>query len=108
MVCTFFYCIFAQFMQFPVLDFGLVHSGSEPFIYEPRTIVAQGPVYFNIASIVGIMGSCGVNSEKIHTFTVRSLREQPSQCFSNTPKYPNKLSQGFVAPQQCNKSCIRE
>ena len=26
-----FYCIFAQFMQFPVLDFGLVHSGSEPF-----------------------------------------------------------------------------
>ena len=23
MVCTFFYCIFAQFMQFPVLDFGL-------------------------------------------------------------------------------------
>ena len=26
-----FYCIFAQFTQFPVLDFGLVHSGSEPF-----------------------------------------------------------------------------
>ena len=28
---VFFYCIFAQFMQFPVLDFGLVHSGSWPF-----------------------------------------------------------------------------
>ena len=26
-----FYCIFAQVRQFPVLDFGLDHSGSQPF-----------------------------------------------------------------------------
>ena len=29
-VCTFFYCIFVQFMQFLVLDFGLVHSVLSP------------------------------------------------------------------------------
>ena len=33
-----FYCIFAQFMRFPVLDFGLVHSGSEPFNYPIRSL----------------------------------------------------------------------
>ena len=27
-----FYFIFVQFMQFPVVDFGLAHSGSRPFI----------------------------------------------------------------------------
>ena len=31
MGCTFFYFIFVQFMQFPVLHFGLAHSGSRPF-----------------------------------------------------------------------------
>ena len=33
MGCTFFYFIFVQFMQFPVLSFGLPHSGSQPFNY---------------------------------------------------------------------------
>jgi len=28
-----FYLFFVQFMQFPVIDFGLDHSGSRPFIY---------------------------------------------------------------------------
>ena len=28
-----FYCIFAQFMQFPVLHFGLDHYASQPFIF---------------------------------------------------------------------------
>ena len=28
-----FYCIFAQFMQFAVLEFGLDHYASQPFIY---------------------------------------------------------------------------
>ena len=39
MVCTLFIAFFAQFMQFPVLDFGLVHSGSEPFIYTSPEIL---------------------------------------------------------------------
>ena len=30
---AYFYSIFVQFMQFPVLDFGLGHSGSQPFNY---------------------------------------------------------------------------
>jgi len=31
-----FYLFFARFMQFPVLDFGLDHSGSRPFIDVPE------------------------------------------------------------------------
>ena len=33
----FFYCIFVQFMSFPVLHFGLAHSGSRPFNYYFQT-----------------------------------------------------------------------
>ena len=37
----FFYFIFVQFMQFPVLDFGLDHYVSEPFIImESRPYIA--------------------------------------------------------------------
>ena len=32
MGCTFLNFIFMQFMQFPVVDFGLANSGSQPFI----------------------------------------------------------------------------
>ena len=34
---------FVQFMQFPVLDFGLDHSGSQPFNFDSRVLVAPPP-----------------------------------------------------------------
>ena len=43
----FFYCIFAQFMQFPVLHFGLDHYASQPFNYQ----------YINIIIMLWIMVS---------------------------------------------------
>jgi len=40
-----FYLFFARFMQFPVLDFGLDHSGSRPFncvVLSKRVLKANG------------------------------------------------------------------
>ena len=34
-----FYCKFAQFMQFPVLELGLDHLSSQPFIYWPPPVL---------------------------------------------------------------------
>ena len=54
-----FYCIFVQFMQFPVFDFGLVHFTSQPFMCafdRKKYLIRLSSVYVLLHHLLLLLG----------------------------------------------------
>ena len=78
----FFYCIFVQFMQFPILDFGLDHFTSQPFnLYVCKMGLVQRPD----SSAVGVFPSQEVLllQENFPTWTSESTVAMTTVCHNH-------------------------
>ena len=101
MGCAFFNFIFVQFMQFPVLHFGLAHSGSRPFIYtedwDSKELPSCAQLGKRILKLVVTQTTKCRNRRTVDSVTMgaRYLYSQYAQCQTNNDALTVMLAKAY-------------